>query len=320
MTEPTITTSLELNLTFEAIAALGWRRNADGYHEFVGDTDEGAAAIRDFVGDRLEEHRTRHWPNAWKPDDQPASPVPSRRRRDEPLSRDEERRLALRVAAGDPHARAEFIEANVRLAQSIAWRYMAGGDPEVFSAAYSGLIQAVDRFDVQRDCRFSTYATRRVRGAVLDYLRKRRRIASKEQSVEIGEARLSALADPEPLEPALASPDSVDGARTDAIKRTRRSEALVRFASLVVDDLRAQLLTDRERQVFFCHFDSARTLVETAVILNISTRQVELARNRGLAKLREELANRYGMIGGNDDIAALLERALAVAANRGQAA
>lgn len=65
-------------------------------------------------------------------------------------------------------ARQRFIEANYRLVLPIAHQY-AGNDlplPDLIQEGNLGLIQAVDRFDYRRGCRFSTYATHWIRRAI----------------------------------------------------------------------------------------------------------------------------------------------------------
>ena len=77
------------------------------------------------------------------------------------LSPSEERRLAERIAQGDEQAKGQMIEANLRLVVSIAKRHTGCGLDleELVQEGNIGLIKAVDRFDVTRGHKFSTYAT-----------------------------------------------------------------------------------------------------------------------------------------------------------------
>lgn len=43
---------------------------------------------------------------------------------------------------------------------------------ELVNEAYTGLVEAIERFDLDRDVRFETYSSRRVVGAMRDYLRR----------------------------------------------------------------------------------------------------------------------------------------------------
>lgn len=77
------------------------------------------------------------------------------------LSREEEEKLAKRVAQGDPDARKKLIESNLRLVVSVARKYSGRGlDLEdLIQEGNNGLMCAADKFDWSMGFRFSTYAT-----------------------------------------------------------------------------------------------------------------------------------------------------------------
>jgi len=84
------------------------------------------------------------------------------------LSFAEEQALAKRVQEGDAEARAQMIEANLRLVVSIGKRYINRGLPfsDIIEEGNIGLIRAVEKFEYKRGFRFSTYATWWIRQAV----------------------------------------------------------------------------------------------------------------------------------------------------------
>jgi RNA polymerase primary sigma factor len=84
------------------------------------------------------------------------------------LNAEEERYLAARIAQGDGQARARMIESNLRLVVKIAKRYMNRGLPflDLIEEGNMGLIKAVERFRVDKGCRFSTYATWWIRQSI----------------------------------------------------------------------------------------------------------------------------------------------------------
>jgi len=84
------------------------------------------------------------------------------------LSADEERELAERIAKGDKSARDRMIESNLRLVVKIAKRYMKSGLPflDLIEEGNLGLIKAVSRFKISKECRFSTYGTWWIRQSI----------------------------------------------------------------------------------------------------------------------------------------------------------
>lgn len=84
------------------------------------------------------------------------------------LSADEEKELAVRIAKGDKSARDKMIESNLRLVVKIAKRYMNRGLSflDLIEEGNLGLIKAVERFKLSKECRFSTYATWWIRQSI----------------------------------------------------------------------------------------------------------------------------------------------------------
>jgi len=84
------------------------------------------------------------------------------------LTAQEERDLAKRISEGDMAARDRMIESNLRLVVKIAKRYMNRGLPflDLIEEGNMGLIKAVERFKLSKECRFSTYATWWIRQSI----------------------------------------------------------------------------------------------------------------------------------------------------------
>jgi len=84
------------------------------------------------------------------------------------LTAEDERMLARRISEGDMAARDRMIESNLRLVVKIAKRYMNRGLPflDLIEEGNMGLIKAVERFKLSKECRFSTYATWWIRQSI----------------------------------------------------------------------------------------------------------------------------------------------------------
>jgi len=88
------------------------------------------------------------------------------------LSREEEVELAKAIEKGDQRARNRMIEANLRLAISIAKNFRDKGCSfeDLIQESNLGLIRAVDRFDWRKGFKFSTYAVWWIRQAVQSHV------------------------------------------------------------------------------------------------------------------------------------------------------
>lgn len=85
------------------------------------------------------------------------------------LTLEKERELAKRVKKGNAKARKELIKANLRLVVSIAKRYENIGLPflDLVEEGNIGLMKAVERYDISKGCRLSTYASWWIKQSIL---------------------------------------------------------------------------------------------------------------------------------------------------------
>jgi RNA polymerase sigma-32 factor len=88
------------------------------------------------------------------------------------LDRDEERELLARLQRGDAAAGARLIAGHLRFVTHIAKRYRSYGQPlpDLVQEGAVGLMEALKRFNPDRDTRLSTYAMWWIRASIQDYV------------------------------------------------------------------------------------------------------------------------------------------------------
>jgi RNA polymerase primary sigma factor len=85
------------------------------------------------------------------------------------LSREEEDRYARAAAIGDKHAKDMLVKSNLRFVVNVAKRYQNQGMPlsDVISEGNIGLINAIERYDVDKGYHFISYAVWWIRQSIL---------------------------------------------------------------------------------------------------------------------------------------------------------
>ena len=89
------------------------------------------------------------------------------------LSESDKMRLLQEMHAGQPGAREELVNGNLRLVLSVVQRFTQRGEKldDLFQVGCIGLIKSIDNFDVSLNVRFSTYAVPMIIGEIRRYLR-----------------------------------------------------------------------------------------------------------------------------------------------------
>lgn len=237
-------------------------------------------------------------------------------------------------ATGDLDVRNRLVERHLALVHHFAGRMKprTGGAVErddLVSAGLLGLMNAVSCYDPGRGFRFSTFAAQRIRGAMLDEMRRRdvapRSIRRKQRQLEAARAQLAVELDRAPRHGEMAAVLDVDPQtlwrwKWD-VERSRRvslsdvesregeegfvagaSECSVEGAAGVEEEvvrkqevarLRRELetLTEREQLILRLYDLESCTLREIAAKLGVTESRVSQLRSRALKRLRTRLCD-----------------------------
>ena len=197
-----------------------------------------------------------------------------------PLSNaDEEKYLLLWKKQGDIKARNKLVEHNLRLVAHIIKKYYAifSDRDDLVSIGTIGLIKAIDTFDIDKNIRLSSYASRCIENEVLMYFRNIKKTA---QDMSLNEA-IDTDKDGNPL--TLMDVIAADDNIADMLDLKINSEKLRVYIT--------ECLNERERKIIILRYglndDKPFTQREVADILKISRSYVSRIEKKALEKLRK---------------------------------
>jgi RNA polymerase sigma factor for flagellar operon FliA len=121
-------------------------------------------------------------------------------------------------ASGDERARERLVVAYSPLVKYVAGRMSSGlpahvEEADLISYGLTGLISAIERFDLSREIKFETYAITRIRGAIIDELRTLdwvpRSVRARAREIERANMKLEARFQRAPTDEEMSSELSV---------------------------------------------------------------------------------------------------------------
>lgn len=231
----------------------------------------------------------------------------------------------------DLTAREKIIEEYIPLVQYIAGRIAIHLPDSVdyhdlISYGVFGLMDAVDKFDLERDIKFETYASLRIRGGIMDGLRSTdwipRSVRSKAKQVDQAimnlEHQLGRRPSDQEVAAALEMPldkyyETVDQVRSiallsldDQISSDPDSDSLTLMDTLddpaaavdqelvdqeILQELAAAVdqLEERERLVVSLYYHEGLTLKEIGHVLDVSESRISQIHSKAIRTLRSKL-------------------------------
>ncbi|MDR3358381.1 MAG: FliA/WhiG family RNA polymerase sigma factor [Desulfovibrio sp.] len=194
---------------------------------------------------------------------------------------------------------------------------------ELISSGTLGLMEALGKFRAQLGIRFETYAESRIRGAMLDELRRldwfprslRQRVRTLDEAMRHIEHEHGRQATEEELRELTGldirdirhglealqnqlwlSLDAIQDTVSGEIQESGGEPYSATAAHELVDKVAALVdgLTPREKMVLSLYYTDELTMRETAEIMGITEGRVSQLHSQALNRLRKEFANCYG--------------------------
>jgi RNA polymerase sigma factor for flagellar operon FliA len=236
----------------------------------------------------------------------------------------------------DSDAREQLVLAYLYLVKYVAGRMAVGlastvDYDDLVSYGIFGLLDAIEKYDQSRGVKFESYASTRVRGAMLDGLRAadwvprsvRRKARHLSQTMAQLESKLGRPAEDEEVQKVMGiSPDEYAQLLQDVAAGTLLSldepwldggpdGEKLRLADMVADDSHEdpassvareavlevlaeaiEMLPERERMVITLYYYEELTLKEIGKILDVSESRISQLHTKALSRLRGKLASR----------------------------
>ncbi|MBP5281987.1 MAG: FliA/WhiG family RNA polymerase sigma factor [Lachnospiraceae bacterium] len=203
---------------------------------------------------------------------------------------------------------------------------------DLVSYGIFGLIDAIDKFDYEGDVKFETYASLRIRGAILDHVRKMdwipRTVRQRQKKVNlvvkaIEQAKGRSATDEEVAQALGISLEeyaewlsqmnvtgiislneymeqgsdvSQESGQSTTARFDSPEESFEKKELSKVLGEALQLLTDKEQKVITLYYFEDLTLKEISATLDISVSRVSQLHTRALQKMREKMGNYMGIL------------------------
>ncbi|MGP7817480.1 FliA/WhiG family RNA polymerase sigma factor [Niallia sp. 01092] len=234
------------------------------------------------------------------------------------------------IASRDKNAGNRLIKKYIPLVSFHVQRISVGlpksvSREELYSLGLIGLYDALERFDPKRDLKFDTYASFRIRGSIIDGLRKEdwlsRGTREKSKKIEAAIERLEqqkmrnvtvqeiahelALTPEEVYstmnEHFFANVLSIDEQLNDQEDKEgpsfviRDDKTIIPEEKLLKDELIQEmasmisLLNDKEQLVISLFYKEELTLTEIGQVMNLSTSRISQIHSKAIFKLRQSL-------------------------------
>ncbi len=207
---------------------------------------------------------------------------------------------------------------------------------DLVSYGIFGLIDAIDKFDPGKDVKFETYASLRIRGSILDQIRKLdwipRTVRKRQKDISNAIKELEAVSGRAPTEEEIADKLGISGDEYDSWQNQMKVTNIVSLDEFIEQgggdanipdgsglsrgyDLPEEaiekeelkkilseallLLTEKEQKVIQLYYYEDLTLKEISNILEVSESRVSQLHTKALSKMKTKMGAYMGIISGS---------------------
>ncbi|MGP4042268.1 RNA polymerase sporulation sigma factor SigF [Gracilibacillus sp. D59] len=239
-----------------------------------------------------------------------------------PLDDKDVKRYIQLSQQGDEEARSLLVEKNIRLVWSVVQRFLNRGydQDDLFQIGCIGLLKSIDKFDLEYEVKFSTYAVPMIIGEIQRFIRDDGTVKVSRSLKEIGN-KIRRVTDELTKEYARAPTvqeiaDKLDLTPEDIIhaqEATKKPQSIHEtvyendgdpitlldqiadvndnwFDKLTMEQV-IKDLDERERLIVYLRYYKDKTQTEVANRLGISQVQVSRIEKKILEKIKEEILN-----------------------------
>ncbi len=201
---------------------------------------------------------------------------------------------------------------------------------DLVSFGIFGLIDAIDKFDAGKDVKFETYASLRIRGAILDQIRKmdwiprtvRQKQKKIDEAIKAIEMRTGKTASDEEIAAELGVSDDellnwqsqlkvtnvvslnefVEQGNEPAMDAHRNTHFIQPEDSVSEAELKQKLqesleqLTEKERKVILLYYYEEMTLKEISMVLEVSESRISQLHTKALSKMKKTMGEYMGIL------------------------
>lgn len=201
-----------------------------------------------------------------------------------PISREEERELLTLAQGGDDMARRKIAEANVRFVFDMARKFSGRGVPigDLISEGNIGLMKSIDKFNLEKDVKFISYAVWWIRQSMFEAIEKNDK--AKTYDLEIEKDNGGAIEDSVMDDDDVVSYGDIANGDDYSYEIGKEEQE-----SLVMKLL--SCITDKERDIIIKYYglgdtSEKMTLQEISKDMDITSERVRQIKTNAMRKIR----------------------------------